>query len=84
MKVLATANFPSPKTETEIRIFLGMTVNYSRYIQIYTTIVEKLTKALKGTDKSKITWNPNMKKHVAELKKKITQHPVLFAPNNEQ
>lgn len=51
-----------------------MTWNYFRYIQIYTSIVEPLTNALKGTDKGKFTWSPNMEKYVAELKKKIIQH----------
>lgn len=81
-KIQAITEFPEPKSKTEIRRFLGMSGYYSRYIRNYATIIEPLTRALKGkTRKAKIDWNPEMEAAFRTLKKKLTEKPVLYAPN---
>lgn len=47
---------------------------------INATIVGPLKNALRGRDKKdKIIWNPNMEEAFEELKKKLTENPVLYA-----
>lgn len=81
-KVHAVLEFPVPRTKTQIRQFLGLSGYYSRYIKGYATIVEPLTRALKGKNrKEKIEWTEECEKAVKDLKQKLTDKPVLYAPD---
>ncbi|KAG8195355.1 hypothetical protein JTE90_001374 [Oedothorax gibbosus] len=81
-KVHAVLEFPVPRTKTQVRQFLGLSGYYSRYIKGYATIVEPLTRALKGKNrKEKIEWTEECEKAVKVLKQKLTDRPVLYAPD---
>ncbi|GBM66561.1 Retrovirus-related Pol polyprotein from transposon 412 [Araneus ventricosus] len=56
-----------------------MIAYYSHYIENYATLVEHLTRALKGkTRKESIEWTEEMEKALGKVKDKLTQRPVLF------
>ncbi|GBL94277.1 Retrovirus-related Pol polyprotein from transposon 297 [Araneus ventricosus] len=81
-KIQAVLDFPTPRSKTEIRKILGMIAYYSHYIENYATLVEPLTRALKGkTRKESIEWTEEMEKALQKVKGKLTQKPVLFAPD---
>lgn len=83
-KIQAVLDFPIPKSKTEIRQILGMVGYYARYIENYATIVEPLTRALKGKNrKESIEWSAEMQKAFEEVKRKLTDQPILYAPNYE-
>lgn len=81
-KIRAITELSAPKNKTEIRRCLGMAGYYSRYIKDYAVIVEPLTRALKGkTKREKIIWSEEMNKAFELLKKRLTEEPILYAPN---
>lgn len=81
-KVQDILNFPVPKTEKEIRSFLGLTGYYRRFIDNYAKITKPLTKCLKK--KAKIIINDDFIKAVDKLKELITNEPILKYPDFEQ
>ena len=42
-KILAVKSFPVPRTKKQVRVFLGLTGYYKRYIPDYASIVVPLT-----------------------------------------
>ncbi|KAG8174496.1 hypothetical protein JTE90_013419 [Oedothorax gibbosus] len=81
-KVHAVLEFPVPRTKSQVRQFLGLSGYYSRYIKGCATIVEPLTRALMGKNrKKKIEWTEECEKAVKVLKQKLTDRPVLYAPD---
>ncbi|GBN57419.1 Retrovirus-related Pol polyprotein from transposon 17.6 [Araneus ventricosus] len=84
-KIQAVLDFPAPRYKTEIHKMLGMIAYYSRYIEIYATLVEPITRALKGkTRKESITWTSEMEEALRTVKQRLTEKPVLYAPNFEK
>ena len=64
------------------RGFLGLTGYYSRYIPRYSEIASPLTDTLKGKEKKGIiTWDKACENAFQTLKQKLTQFPVLHAPD---
>ncbi|GFS80597.1 retrovirus-related Pol polyprotein from transposon 17.6 [Trichonephila clavipes] len=85
IKVQAVLEFPTPCTKTQIRAFLGLAGYYQKYINLFSVITAPLTDALKGRAKKKeITWTTECENAFRELKGKLTDKPVLYAPNFER
>ncbi|GFW20266.1 retrovirus-related Pol polyprotein from transposon 17.6 [Trichonephila clavipes] len=51
IKVQAVLEFPTPRTKTQIRAFLGLAGYYQKYINLFSVIAAPLTDALKGRAK---------------------------------
>ncbi|GBM97180.1 Retrovirus-related Pol polyprotein from transposon 17.6 [Araneus ventricosus] len=84
-KIQAVLDFPAPRSKTEIHKMLGMIAYYSRYIEIYATLVEPITRTLIGkTRKESITWTSEMEEALRNVKHRLTEKPVLYAPNFEK
>ncbi|GFW88350.1 retrovirus-related Pol polyprotein from transposon 297 [Trichonephila clavipes] len=79
-KVQAVLEFPTPRTKTPIRAFLGLAGYYQKYINLFSVIAVPLTDALKG----EITWTTECENAFRELKGKLIDKPVLYAPNFER
>ena len=81
-KIHCIQAFPTPRTKTHIREFLGLAGYYARYIDKFSVIAAPLTDALKGKAvKGEITWTAECEKAFQTLKKKLASTPVLHAPN---
>lgn len=81
-KIQSIIDFPAPRTKTQIRAFLGLAGYYSRYIPMFSVIAAPLTNALRGRVKrGEITWTEDCEKSFQELKGKLTDKPVLYAPD---
>ncbi|GFU92223.1 retrovirus-related Pol polyprotein from transposon 297 [Trichonephila clavipes] len=85
IKVQAVLEFPTPRTKTQIRAFLGLAGYYQKYINLFSVIAAPLTDALKGrAKKGEITWTTKCENAFRELKGKLIDKPVLYAPNFER
>ncbi|GFU02876.1 retrovirus-related Pol polyprotein from transposon 297 [Trichonephila clavipes] len=85
IKVQAVLEFPTPRTKTQIRAFLGLAGYYKKYINLFSVIAAPLTDALKGrAKKGEITWTTECENAFRELKGKLIDKPVLYAPNFER
>ncbi|GFU98122.1 retrovirus-related Pol polyprotein from transposon 297 [Trichonephila clavipes] len=85
IKVQAVLEFPTPHTKTQIRAFLGIAGYYQKYINLFSVIAAPLTDALKGrAKKGEIKWTTECENAFRELKGKLTDKPVLYAPNFER
>ncbi|GFS64347.1 retrovirus-related Pol polyprotein from transposon 297 [Trichonephila clavipes] len=85
IKVQAVLEFPTPRTKTQIRAFLGIAGYYQKYINLFSVIAAPLTDALKGrAKKGEIQWTTECENAFRELKGKLIDKPVLYAPNFER
>ncbi|KAI3819028.1 hypothetical protein L1987_12850 [Smallanthus sonchifolius] len=73
-KVSAITTWPTPTNLHDIRSFHGLASFYRRFIQNFRTIVAPITDCLKG---GKFEWTPAANGAFEELKKRVTQAPVL-------
>ncbi|GFW28028.1 retrovirus-related Pol polyprotein from transposon 297 [Trichonephila clavipes] len=85
IKVQAVLEFLTPRTKTQIRAFLGIAGYYQKYINLFSVIAAPLTDALKGrAKKGEIKWTTEYENAFRELKGKLIDKPVLYAPNFER
>ena len=54
-KVLAVESFGTPKTKTQVRVFLGLTGYYRRFVHNYATLASPLTDLTRKSARNK--WN---------------------------
>ena len=77
-KVLAVEQWPLPKTLKHLRSFLGLAGYYRRFVKGYGGIAKPLTNMLK---KDNFIWSDAAKLAFQQLKKKLTETPVLALPD---
>lgn len=81
-KVEAMINYPSPKTATEIKRFVGLCSWYRRFIPHFSSITAPITALLKGRRKSqRIQWSEAAEESFLRIKQALVSAPVLAAPN---
>ncbi|KAI3822130.1 hypothetical protein L1987_09711 [Smallanthus sonchifolius] len=81
-KIEAVQKWKIPKTPTEIRSFLGLTGYNQRFIQDFSKIASPLTNLTRK--EVKYEWGQAQSKAFEELKKKLTQAPVLSLPDGNK
>ncbi|KAJ9554331.1 hypothetical protein OSB04_018376 [Centaurea solstitialis] len=77
-KVEDMISWPKPTSLKELRGFLGLTGYYRRFVKDYGKIAKPLTDLLK---KGAFGWNSQAEHAFSELKRSLTQTPVLALPN---
>uniref|UniRef100_A0A251TRQ2 RNA-directed DNA polymerase n=1 Tax=Helianthus annuus TaxID=4232 RepID=A0A251TRQ2_HELAN len=77
-KVEAITAWPTPTSIHEVRSFHGLASFYRRFIKNFSSIVAPITNCLKGNN---FAWTPAATIAFEELKKRVTQAPVLALPN---
>ena len=78
-KVEAINQFPRPTNVDNVRSFLGLSGYYRIFIQNYAQIALPLSTLLKKD--VKFEWGEEQEKAFQELKKRLTQAPVLIYPD---
>ena len=78
-KVEAMAKFPVPKNITELCSFLGTTGFYRRFISNYASKTNALSRLTRK--ENPFEWTPQCQYEFDELKKYMTEAPVLAYPN---
>ncbi|GBM57968.1 Retrovirus-related Pol polyprotein from transposon 297 [Araneus ventricosus] len=82
VKIKAVLYYPVPTTKSQVRAFLGLSGYYNQYIPMFSSIVASLTEALKGKlRQGKINWTEECTRAFKELKDKLSQQPILYAPD---
>ncbi|KAI3822452.1 hypothetical protein L1987_10042 [Smallanthus sonchifolius] len=77
-KIEVVVNWNAPKTPTEVRSFLGLAGYYRKFIKDFSNLATPLTKLTrKGV---KFTWGADQDGAFQELKKRLTEAPVLTLP----
>ncbi|WCJ39595.1 Transposon Tf2-6 polyprotein [Euphorbia peplus] len=77
-KVKAITEMPPPKTEKEVRAFLGNIQYVSRFIAKLTTVCEPIFKLLRKDETNQ--WNDNCQLAFDKIKKCLASAPVLKPP----
>eukprot|EP00253_Pinus_taeda_P010140 PITA_10140 len=74
-KVQVIQTLPIPKTQTDVRSFLGHAGYYRRFIKDFSKIASLLFVLLMKNDEFK--WNDDCQKEFAELKHQLSTTPIL-------
>ena len=81
-RVQGILQLPSPKTQKQLQVFLGLTGYCRIWIPNYGLIAQPLRESLKGRDDSiPLIWETPPKKEEATLKQALTQAPALRLPD---
>ncbi|GBN44736.1 Retrovirus-related Pol polyprotein from transposon 17.6 [Araneus ventricosus] len=81
-KIKAVLDFPTPSTKTQIRAFLGLAGYYAHYVKNVSLKADPLTHVLKGkVKKENVVWTKGCDQAFKELKSRLTERPVLCAPD---
>lgn len=80
MKISVIKNFPIPKTQKEIKQFLGLTGFYRKFIKDYAKLAKPMTNCLKKGNKVN-PFNPEYINAFNKLKLLISTDPILIYPN---
>ena len=80
-KIIAVENFPKPTTKKQVRGFLGLTGYYRKFIASYASIAIPLTDLTKKALPDKVNWTPECERAFSELKKVLTETPILRNPD---
>ncbi|UYV71143.1 hypothetical protein LAZ67_8001868, partial [Cordylochernes scorpioides] len=74
-KIEAIAKFPTPKSITDVRSFIGLCSYYRRFIENFAEKAAPLHEVLKKDNK--FTWNSDQQDAFDSLKKALMSEPVL-------
>lgn len=74
--------FPRPKTQTQVRSFIGLANYYRKFIANFSKIAAPLN-ALMSKD-VKFCWSEDCEKAFDELKKKLVSAPILSYPDSSK
>jgi hypothetical protein len=78
-KIEVIREWKSPQTVKEVRSFLGLASYYRRFIDRFADIAAPLHELLKKT--KNFTWTVREETAFGELKKALTEAPVLITPD---
>ncbi|KAK9125914.1 hypothetical protein Scep_014760 [Stephania cephalantha] len=79
-KVRAVIDWPTPRTVTEIRSFLGLAGYYRRFVQDFSKIAAPMTQLTKKD--INFQWNDSCEQAFRLLKERLTTAPVLVLPES--
>ncbi|XP_048635110.1 uncharacterized protein LOC106428537 [Brassica napus] len=77
-KIIAISEWPTPKSATEIRSFLGLAGYYRKYVKSFAGIAKPMTR-LTGKDPD-FDWTDECSRSFTELKRQLAHAPVLVLP----
>ena len=84
----AIDTFPTPKTQKQVRQFLGMTGYFRKFVKDYSRIAYPLFKLLtkeSANSKGNIQWTEDCDRAFRDLKQALTTEPVLLKyPTTDQ
>ncbi|KAG8478487.1 hypothetical protein CXB51_028219 [Gossypium anomalum] len=79
-KISAIVDWKPPKNVTEVRSFLGLAGYYRRFVNGFSIITAPMTRLLRKN--VKFEWTEECQQSFEELKKLLTEAPVLVQPGS--
>ena len=83
-KVRAVELFEIPRTKKQVRVFLGLTGYYRRFIQDYASIAAPLSDLTRKSAPTQVVWSAECDRAFRQLKEKLCASPVLRSPDFEK
>ena len=83
-KLEAVKNFPTPKTNKEVRSFLGLTGYYRHFVKDYASMAVPLTNLTRKECLEVVVWTEECNKVFNALKNMLTSTQVLTSPDFER
>lgn len=80
---IAITEFKQPRTQKDVRSFIGMCSYYRKHVKDFAKIAHPLTELIKG-DKKKITWLNEHEESFNKLKNHLTSEPLLSHFNDDK
>ncbi|KAJ1085658.1 hypothetical protein NDU88_005787 [Pleurodeles waltl] len=80
-KIQTILDWVAPKTQTQVRAFLGLTGYYRRFVKGYGSIVTALTELTSKKMPKKVNWTVECQQAFDTLKQAMCSAPVLKAPD---
>ncbi|KAJ1142020.1 hypothetical protein NDU88_008348 [Pleurodeles waltl] len=80
-KIQTILDWAAPKTQTQVRAFLGLTGYYRRFVKGYGSIVTALTELTSKKMPKKVNWTVECQQAFDTLKQAMCTAPVLKAPD---
>ena len=80
-KIEAINNWPVPQSVHDVRSFHGLASFYRQFIKNFSTVAAPLSNCIKG---DKFQWTEQAQRSFDDLKRHLTQAPVLALPNFDQ
>ena len=77
-------NAPPPRTQKQLRAFLGLANFYRKYVPNFAIVAAPLTDATRKGSPNEIPWNDTREQAFQELKKRISSPPILRLPDVSQ
>ena len=78
-KIDKVKNYPTPKSISDVRRFMGLASYYRKFIKDFSTVAKPLFDLFRGEQQFK--WGENQEKSFRLLKEKLTTTPVLKYPD---
>ncbi|KAG8481233.1 hypothetical protein CXB51_025993 [Gossypium anomalum] len=79
IKISAIVDWKPPKNVTEVRSFLGLAGYYRQFVNGFSIVAAPMTRLLRKN--VKFEWTEECQQSFEELKKLLTEAPVLVQPN---
>ena len=87
-KIDSVRKWPTPRTVTDVRSFLGFTNHYRRFIPKYARVARQLNSLISGDNAKRknkeVRWTPDCEEAFQKLKELCTQTPILGYANYEK
>ena len=83
-KISAVRDYPVPTRLKEVRMFLGLTGYYRRFIRNYSTIAEPLISLTRQPNASSFHWTPACQTAFDHLRHFLTTTPIISYPHFDQ
>ena len=80
-KIEAVAAFPKPHTKKQVRVFLGLSGYYRRFIADYASIAAPLSDLTKKSLPNEVCWSEACEKSFKCLKELLCKSPILHNPD---
>ena len=80
-KLQAVRDFPTPQTKKQVRVFLGLTGYYRRFIPDYASTAAPLTDLTRKSAPVRVVWSPNCDHAFQQLKDSLCTAPILRSPD---
>ena len=80
-KIHAVRSFPVPQTKKQVRVFLGLTGYYRRFISNYASIAAPLTDLTRKAAPTRVVWTAKCVNAFQKLKESLCTAPVLQSPD---